>query len=133
MGIRLIEENKNNLPEYQFFLLDASQDAKGAPPVVWLFKKLTGSDKKEMGKKPAASSFTRIFAKTNENGMVAFEADGLLSINVSFPSLMMKLLPVKLDKFEEQGSSSIRKVLNKSLQPSINSFLDAYCAWVQKE
>lgn len=134
MAVRLLKENENKLPEYQFVLLDASQDARGAPPVVWLFKKLTGSNKNKDGdlsstEKSSPSSFTRVFAKIDKNGYVAFEADGFLRVTLSFPPIMIKLLPLSIEKFEEQGSASIQKVLDKSLRASIDSFLKAYIDW----
>ena len=131
-GTRLLEENENNLPEYQFILIGDSREAQGAAPVVWLFEKLTRNEKIDDADKDAvgSSSLTRVYPKINKDGAVSFEADAFINIIVSFPSLMMRLLPVSLDKFEEQGSASIQRVVEKSVRPSMVSFSDAFKVWV---
>lgn len=130
--------NDDGMPEYQFTLLDSTQDAKGAPPLVWLFKKLTGSGNgvthagnSDVDAKKGSSSFTRVYVVPSEDDrVISFEANATLDIVVKFPSVMMKLLPVNIEKFEEQGSASIQKVLDKSIRPSIELFVEAYKKWL---
>jgi len=142
MSSRFITKNDadtdDGMPEYQFTLLDSTQDAKGAPPLVWLFKKLTGSGNgvthsgsSDVDPK-GSSSFTRVYAVPSEDGKgISFEANASLNIVIKFPSIMMKLLPVNVEKFEEQGSASIQKVLDKSIRPSMELFVEAYKKWLQ--
>ena len=84
-GTRLLEENENNLPEYQFILIGDSREAEGAAPVVWLFEKLTRNEKIDDADKDAvgSSSLTRVYPKINKDGAVSFEADAFINIIVS--------------------------------------------------
>lgn len=111
------------LPEYQFTLLESELIPEGAPPLVWLFNKLTRF-------RDATSSFTRVRAN-NAGGVdcdkVIFTTEARLETRIQVPRKGMNALPgVDVAKFERQGSKSIQKLLEKELEPALNEFRDAY-------
>ena len=111
------------LPEYQFTLLESELIPEGAPPLVWLFNKLTRF-------RDATSSFTRV--RANNAGCVdcdkvIFTTEARLETRIQVPRKGMNALPgVDVAKFERQGSKSIQKLLEKELEPALNEFRDAY-------
>ena len=118
------------LPEYQFTLLESELIPEGAPPLVWLFNKLTRF-------RDATSSFTRVRAN-NAGGVdcdkVKFTTEARLETRIQIPRKGMNALPgVDVAKFERQGSKSIQKLLEKELEPALNEFRDAYVRYFESK
>jgi len=132
-------DDKAMYPEYRFVLLESNMKADGPRPLVWLFNKLTGSGDTKKGNtgdtddvlpQPTTSSSTRTWAEPAEDNKVIFRTNSQLTTKINIPSVMMKLLPVKLEKFEEQGSASLQKVLDKDVEPALVLFHKAYTKWI---
>lgn len=127
----ILTQTENNLPEFYFVLLDSSQEASVPSPLVGLYNKLTGTNDSNrelhVNESTGSSSVTKVCTRiSSSRKSICFEADAQLNVSVSFPKIMMKILPVKVNKFEEQGSASIQKVLEKSVKPSLDAFSEAY-------
>lgn len=117
----------DNLPEYQFTLLESQLIPQGAAPLVWLFNKL-------IRYRDTTSSFTRVKAK-NAGGVncdkVVFTTEARLETRIRIPRKAMKAMPVNVERFERQGSKSIQKLLEKELEPALVEFRNAYVRWIK--
>lgn len=130
IGARLLLPGQANTnveyPEFQFTLLDSHLTAKGPAPLVWLFNKLTKY-------RDSTSSFTRVRAM-NAGGVncdkIVFTTEARLETRIHIPSVVLKLLPVDVYKFEQQGSAAVQKLLEKELEPALLGFQDAYLKWI---
>jgi len=122
-------ETKTGYPQYSFFLIGEKQSISGLPPVVYMFNKLTGMNKKGDSLKPsgvAASivSLQETAGDDDENLVINFDAN--IKITVEFPAFLLKILPVSKEKAEEQGSASILKSVKPSLDQSLTGVYDAF-------
>lgn len=104
--------------------------------MVWLFKKLTASDyiNEEEGlivpKEQMSYSFTRLWAEQDDDKQVVFNINATLEVRVNIPKVMMRLLPMKFEKFEKQGSAAIQRLLDRDLQQSIKRLKERYIKWI---
>ena len=122
IGMICVQQAEEQMPEYQFTLLESQTIPEGPKPLVWLFNQLTKYQ-------DATSSFTRVQAKVNPRNpvQIQFVTDARLAIQIKLPSKMLRLLPnVNVKKFEEQGSASIQKLLETDLQPALNEFCEGF-------
>ena len=123
IGMKLIL-SKEAYPEYQFTLLDSKLIPQGSVPVVWLFKKLTKY-------RDTTSSFTKVRMEEVDEGKIIFVTDARLETRINLPPKLLKVLPnVNVAKFEKQGSEAVHKLLEKELEPALNGFCDACCAFM---
>jgi len=127
-------------PEYQFTLLESNLKPKGPAPLVWLFNKLTQyrdstSSFTKVRVEPLSSSAAASSLISNEANQIVFVTDARLETKIHLPSKILKVLPsnVNLSKYEKQGSASIHQLLEKELEPALNSFCDAFCIFRQKK
>jgi hypothetical protein len=116
-------------------LLGSKVWAEGPKPMVWLFKKLTTSDyinQEEVGlpKQQMSYSVTRLWAELDGDRQVVFNVNATLEIRVNIPKRMLRLIPMKFEKFEKQGSTAIQKLLDRDLQQSIKRLKDKYVSWI---
>ena len=121
--------------EYRFALLSSQSRAEGPKPLLWLFNKLTAADDDQMDRSPkeqTSFSFTRVWTEKTHEGEVVFNTNARLEIRINIPKLIMRLLPVKLEKFEEQGSASIQKLLDRDLGASMERFKTTYLEWMSR-
>jgi len=125
MSSQLFLSGAEKMPEYRFILLESTTKAEGPRPLVWLFNKLT---KAENNQEQSTFSYTRISGEIR-GGKLVFHANARLEVRINIPRVMLKLLPVKLETFEEQGSKSLEGAM-KDLERSINRFKDAYIQWI---
>jgi len=117
---------KISIPRYEFVLLANEQVVSGLAPAVWIFKKLTGADKNGGDENSKFDSLSTVTCKENKNGNIVFRTEALLSIGVTFPKFLLKILPGDKKTIEERGSKSIIKTLEKDISQSMNSFEKAY-------
>ncbi len=75
-------------------------------------------------------SVTRLWAELDDNRQVVFNVNATLEIRVNIPKRMMRLIPMKFEKFEKQGSTAIQKLLDRDLQQSIKRLKDKYVSWI---
>jgi len=135
MASQLVARCTDQQHEYRFMLLGSKVWAEGPKPMVWLFKKLTTSDyiyQEEVGlpKQQMSYSVTRLWAELDDNRQVVFNVNATLEIRVNIPKRMMRLIPMKFEKFEKQGSTAIQKLLDRDLQQSIKRLKDKYVSWI---
>mmetsp|Transcript_6815 Transcript_6815/g.14880 ORF Transcript_6815/g.14880 Transcript_6815/m.14880 type:complete len:349 (-) Transcript_6815:135-1181(-) len=128
IGTKLLLNAADNMPEYQFTLLESELIPDGAAPLVWLFNKLIRF-------RDTTSSFTRVRAK-NAGGVncdkIVFTTEARLETRIQVPKKAMKAMPgVNAERFERQGSKSIHKLLEKELEPALLEFRSAYIRWVE--
>jgi len=107
---------------YEFVYLSDEKEIKGLPPVVWIFQKLTGGDD---GGSTGQKSLTSVTYQISDETVV-FKTETCLEILVTFPSILMKILPTSKEKAEEQGGSAIAKAIDKDVQTSMKALEEAY-------
>ncbi|KAL3771232.1 hypothetical protein ACHAWO_005172 [Cyclotella atomus] len=122
------------LPEYQFILLDQSFSADGPPPLVFIFNQLTGINKTAKGtyEQPNHALFTATAEPSQDRRRVAFVSNMTAEINVRFPELLLKLLPVRKEVIEKEGSASLKKNMERDVHPGVDLFRNAYVDWLKE-
>jgi len=115
---------------YETHLLAQKQEAYGPPPLVWIFNKLTGNADKEKGKfyPSSGKSISRVSVLEKEGGCV-FHWDCKLHIKVEFPAVLVRILPVKKEKMEEQGSAAIQKAVEKDIRGGVDATRELFLKW----
>jgi hypothetical protein len=136
----------NGYPSYEFVLIRDEQTAKGFAPAVWLFNKLTGSQsattssskkkaKKDVlngngGKRrktsPRTLSHVSVVPSNTLDDELCFQFKVNFEIKLSFPKVLLKILPMSKVKAEQEGSSAIQKTLNKDLTKVMVVLRDQY-------
>jgi hypothetical protein len=119
-------EEKRRNPRYEFVLLSNEQIVSGLAPAVWIFKKLTGADKNGEDENSKFDSLSTVTYEEKENGTIMFRTDALLSIGVTFPKFLLKILPGDKKSIEEKGGKSVIKTLDKDVSQSMKAFEKAY-------
>jgi len=134
------ERNGEEMPCFEFVLIQDSTYATGSRFLVWLFNKITGNSNNsdDDGKKDietgsqTTTSLNRVRAITADDGTIAFECNASLGVQMQFPALMMKLIPDGKDKSERRGSESLRKALETDVPVSLARLQDAYSQWLER-
>ena len=119
IGANLLEPSGDEYPVYEFSLIVDKQRVEGFKIAVWIFNKLTGADDDTSKNKTVSRSRTEVTATTTEDGETIFQFHVSLTIQVFFPKLLLRILPVSKEKAEEQGSAAIGKALEKDLNNAI--------------
>jgi len=118
--------------QYQLTLLDTKLEPEGNSPIVWLFKKIVGKETNGISKQPMeeprGSSFTTFTLEYLNDNEIQFTSDAKLSVRVEFPKLLIRLLPVSLEKMEEQGSKSMQSTIDKEVGPALERYVDTLMA-----
>jgi len=124
MGVKLTEDGTD--PKYVVTMIGDERKAKGLPPVVYIFNKLTGGGSKNGSS--ANLSFTDIVCEfiDGDEPKVVFKTDTRFVITVKFPAFLMKILPTNKEKAEEQGSQAIKKAVSKDVEASMLAYEEAY-------
>ena len=129
IGAKLVEagDEKDDMPTYEFTLVKDEIKGEGPRPIRFIFNKLTaGRDDKEQ----TTHSLTKTTAELKEDG-IAFTSSSCLEVDVSFPSLLLRILPVSKEKAEEQGSASILKTIERDSGPALENFKQAYLKFIR--
>ena len=72
-------------------------------------------------------SLTTVSARENKDkGTIVFATNSLLSIGVTFPKLLLKILPGDKATIEERGGKAVLKTLDRDVTKSIQAFEQAY-------
>lgn len=115
-------------PQLQITLITDELQATGPDPLVWVFRSLTGANQKN--KKSAADRRTHstntLAMEATPDGRAIFSSVAHLAIDVSFPSFLLKILPVSKTMAEQQGSEAIRKVVERDIGPSLEAVRQLY-------
>ena len=140
-------------PELQLTLITDKLRAEGPDPLVYVFYQLAGGrDKNNQDGPPdpfslffgskkrdnqqskptehrrMTHSINRITAELTDEGVV-FKSNAKLIIDVNFPSVLMRLLPVSKGMAERQGSASIAKVVERDIGPALDKLRSLYLEW----
>jgi hypothetical protein len=128
-GVKKINEDghddgRREFPEYHVLGIAEQQRVEGPSPVVWLYRQLTGLNKKEKGKfyPPSASARSTIsIVDTTKDGGggYAFCLDVKLKIVTMVPDVLVKILPTSKEKMEEQGGAAVSKTVSKDMEASM--------------
>lgn len=120
------------LPEYQFLLLDQTFRADGPPPLVFIFDQLTGINKKVRGtyRQPNHALF-QVTAEPSPDGKhLSFMSRMNSELNIRFPKILLKLLPVPKERIEKEGSTSLQNNMERDVPPGVDLFQEAYSKWL---
>lgn len=124
IGVKLIREPS---PRYEFVLIGDEQTVTGLPPVVWIYNKLTGSgDDGEKSSSASSSSLSVISYDETEDGKTIIKSKASLSVEVNFPTILLKILPTNKEKAEETGGKALCKTVEKDVQASMDAFEKMY-------
>lgn len=122
VGAKLVEDESNAYPWYEFTLINDEQHAKGFAPAVRIFKKIMASAQSEN----CVSSLSRLTAASNGDGQTVFKFFSEFRIIVPLPSVFLKILPVKKERVEKEGSKTIGKTLKKQTQSVLHTLRTTY-------
>jgi hypothetical protein len=123
------------MPEHEFVLIAEQQRLEGPPPMVWMYRKLTGmtdhaADSSNDGTTPQPSkghSKSRVSVVELDDGQsLALSLDTNLQIRVDFPSFLIRVLPASKERMEEQGSAAVLRAVSKDVVDAGNSTWDAF-------
>lgn len=120
-GVKKIQ-GENGLEGYELMLVAQKQTAQGAPPVVWIFNKLTGINKRDeaLWYPPSQAKARSTIGITElSGGSVAISFKLELQVTVEFPAVLVKILPSSKEKTEEQGTASILKTVSKDIDKAM--------------
>lgn len=131
MGSKLItsSESKSEYPELQFTLLNSKNIAEGSKLMVWIYNKLTGENQDEIDEEKGentSDALMRLCLSSNDNGELIFHSSSMLNIDIEFPSVFVKIMPVSKDRAESLGSDAIGKALDIEGKCTLKSLEEAY-------
>jgi hypothetical protein len=122
-------------PEFRFYLLSTNLEARGPPPLVWLFYKLIGKKQGEDGISTASASrfqtsgLTRVWAEASQKRVI-FHNTARLESRLRIPSVLLSLMPFSVQHLEEKGSESLQTAIDKDMEPAAERFQEAYTQWL---
>jgi hypothetical protein len=119
--------NDAGIPQYTFLMIGEKQSVKGPAPLVWIFNKLTGAEKKkDPSLKPSGVAKSDVAVINNQDGSLAIRYDVSIKITVTFPAVLLKILPTTKEKAEASASASIRKGLQKDVENGAKGVYDGF-------
>lgn len=131
IGAKLIVDGDGGYPVHEFTLVRDTIKAEGPRPIRFIFNKLTAT-RDEEAKEQTTHSLTRTTAGPADSGDTCmFTSSSYLEVDVSFPKVLLRILPVSKEKAEQQGSQSILKTIEKDSGPALESFKSAYLKYTQ--
>lgn len=127
-GIKLLK--KGNFPAYQTVLIAEKQRVYGLAPVVWIFNQLTGnSAKKDDQFGPPSGKAKSMISIIEEKASFCVHFDCVVQVEVKFPKVLVKIMPMSKEKMEQQGSASVTKAVEKDVAKAVQSAIDAFLSW----
>lgn len=127
-------------PEYHFYLLSTNLEARGPPPLVWLFYKLIGKKQGQEGISTAKASrfqtsgFTRVWAEAlSREKKLVFHNTARLESRLRIPSVLLSLMPFSVEHLEEKGSAALQDAIDKDMEPAAERFQEAYTKWLSDD
>jgi hypothetical protein len=110
------EETKQQSCYYENFMIAEESSASGLAPLVWLYHKLVPPS---MGRKePSGTSLTKISLDVSKRFVIV---DSIVSIQVKFPSFLVRILPMSQEKMEVQGSASVRRSVSSDIDKALRT------------
>eukprot|EP00978_Attheya_sp_CCMP212_P011395 scaffold28114_cov53-Attheya_sp.AAC.4 len=127
------DNDTQNYPEYQFTLVKDTVRAEGPRALVWVHDKLTGAGKDKPEQITHSFSSLKVMKQQSESSsQVMFTSESRIEINVQFPSMLLRLLPMSREKCNYQGSEAIQKTFEDRGKPSLDNFVQAYVKWLDE-
>lgn len=125
----LLPTDSNPFPSYEFVLIQDQREATGLKPIVWVYNQLVHP---ERAKDASPMSLSRVAPYPTEDGKsITFKIHSFLEINVKFPAVLLKILPMSKEKAEAKGADAVLKVLKNDIDVSIEQFRDIYVESLQ--
>jgi hypothetical protein len=131
VGVKYVEDdgvdrqNGRSLPtpRHEFVLLKNDSKASGLAPAVWIYNKISGADSNTDN-----SSFKSLSTVSYEekDDIVVFRTNAFLSIGITFPKFLLRILPGDKSVIEEKAGKSIQKTLDKDVAASMLAYENAY-------
>jgi hypothetical protein len=106
----------------------------GPPPLVFIFNQLTGIKKKVQGTytQPNHALFTVKAEPSEDKKRLSFISRMTAELNIRFPQILLKLLPVPKERIENEGSASLKKSMQRDVPPGVDLFRNAYVDWLAR-
>ena len=126
--------SKDNLPFLNIILVAERKRVFGAPPIVWLFNKMTGhsKEKEDVLVSPSARVQSVVSVIGDEIGpRISFDCNAV--IIVEFPKTVLKFIPASKEKMEEQGTESVKKSIEKDIRYALDCINDVCFDWVNTD
>ena len=123
IGVKFIQEPS---PRYEFVLIGDERTVKGLPPVKWIFKKLTGSGGDESSSTSTKSLSIVSYDRTDDGKTTTITTKSSISIELSFPTVLLKILPTSKEKTEKTGGKAISSTVEKDVQEAMKAFQEEY-------
>lgn len=129
-GIKEIRDPETDLLKaFEVFLIAEKSEPQGAPPVVWIYNRLTGNDEKESGvfqppKQARAKSVIGYTRLDDDSLVLSFQLD--MQVVIEFPAVLLKILPTSKEKAEAQGSASVLKAVSRDIDSALQAAYDRF-------
>jgi hypothetical protein len=145
VGCKKVLDDSTNTASLQITLINDELQAEGPAPLLWVFQQLTGTGKQNKSGEFPPSPFSLLRGNNNQDAdqqrrthstnvitaectatdkdavSIVFCSAAQLSISVSFPSILLKILPVSKEMAESQGSEAINRVVTRDIGPSLEA------------
>jgi hypothetical protein len=133
VGVKYVEDDDDDVnrpddlelptPRHEFVLLKNDSEASGLAPAVWIYNKLSGADSNKDN-----SNFKSLSTVSYEekDDVVVFRTKAFLSIGITFPKFLLRILPGDKSTIEEKAGKSIQKTLDKDVAQSMQAYEKAY-------
>ena len=133
IGVSLVlpEESDSSFPEYQFTLIKDTIKAEGPRAIVWIYEKIMGASS-EQNKGQATHSFStlKVEPTPDKPGEIVFQSDVRIEVNVYFPKILLRILPMSREKSNALGSEATQKTLGDGALLMI--FEKSYRKWLEQ-
>lgn len=116
----------SGMPNYTFLLVGEELSVSGLPPVVWIFNKLTGSEKKKESLQSNGVCASSITVVKDTDGQLVFSFIADIKIKINFPAVLLKILPTSKEKAEQTGSTSVRKAVERDVEVGVSGALETF-------
>jgi hypothetical protein len=134
IGTKLIMQADTSLPAFEFVLIEDQSSARGIPPLVYIYDKITGSrnGEQQTSKSNRETRFiSRIgMKKTKNEQLMVFSCGGTMVINFKIPAPLMIFVRQDKQKSEDRMSKIIGKTIDKQMLKSLGVWENSYAEFV---
>lgn len=122
-------------PRFVLNMIAETQAPTGFPPFVWAFHKLMGFCEPEGSLRPCGR-VQSVLSVVEDDGddrrrrrRMALRMDVSVRIEVEFPAVLVRILPMRKDKAEAVASSSIMKSVSRDVKTAVAGMQKAFAEW----
>lgn len=129
-GIKELTDDKG-FPRLAFVLVAEKRSVTGSKPLVWIFNQLTrsGKDSNDAQYSPPQGHALTYASIAEKDGAFSFNIAVQFRIIITFPAVLVRILPTSKAKMEEKGSASVSKMISKDVDAASISLRDAFIKW----